>query len=383
MNLSECNRCGKCREVCPSYSIFMKESFSPRGRVLLLRSFNKKTIADSKELKERVLSCLLCGSCINKCPLEVDVPFIVYEVRQKLRKSLKLRFFKYFSLYPEFFFILLSKLNSFKMIKSFFERKNLLSLERFSVFSPNVSKPKGLQIFNKIKPSARVALFLGCSTNYLMPSITDSLVNILDELNYEVLIPPQKCCGAPLLASGFRDEAVALAKKNLETYSSFKIDGVLSPCPTCSHFLSSVYEELVGKRVSIIKFEEILSNLNLKFPLDRPEGKIIFHSSCHSSNYLKEGDQLVEKLREISQFAIEKREGCCGFGGLFSFLFEKESMDITKQKVLEYEKAQMIITSCPNCIIQLKYSMKNKEILHYAEFINKIIKGEQNGRKRL
>lgn len=383
MNLSECNKCGKCREVCPSYAVFLKESFSPRGRAFLWKALKNKTLNHSKSMEERIMSCLLCGSCINKCPLEVNVPSLVYEIRDKTQKNLKLQLFKYFSLYPRHFFYFFNQITKISFLKTIFARKIFSSVDRFSLFEFNNHTQRGLQIYNKLKPSGRIALFLGCSTYHLMPSLTNAVVNILNELNYEVLIPPQKCCGAPLLASGFREQAVKLAKKNLEVYSSFKIDGVLSPCPTCFHFLSSIYEELVGKKLRIIKFEEFIGDLGLKPTSQAQEGTIFFHNSCHSSNYLKEGDSLIKILKELSGLEIEKREGCCGFGGLFSFLFEKESMDITKQKVLEYEKAQMIITSCPNCIIQLKYVMKKKEILHYAEFINKIIKGEQNGRKRV
>jgi glycolate oxidase iron-sulfur subunit len=43
----------------------------------------------------------------------------------------------------------------------------------------------------------------------------------------------------------------------------------------------------------------------------------------------------------------------------------------------------MIITSCPNCIMQFKFTMKDKKIFHYLEIINKILteRGEKNGGK--
>lgn len=378
MDFSECNKCGKCKEICPSYRVFINEAFSPRGRVQISNFFKEGNISESKALKERLYSCLLCGACLINCPLEVNIPNLIYEAREKTTKDFKLLLFKYFSLYPNLFFSLIDILKNFRILKNLFKRQKILPttvIDKISAFEKRGEETKSLKIFNKIKPRGRIALFLGCSTGFLMPSISKALIDILSLANFEVIIPKQICCGAPLLGAGFKEEMLSLAKKNLNIYKSFHIDGVITPCPTCAHFLSSVYEELMGEGIKILNLVDLIEEVNL-FPNKQKQEKIFFHVSCHSSNYVKEFHKIIALLNK-SGINIEKKEGCCGFAGLFSFLFEKESMDILRKKVLEYEKADMIISSCPNCLIQFKFAMENKKVLHYAEFIQKnFLKGE-------
>ncbi len=380
MDFFECNRCGKCREFCPTYRLFLNEAFSPRGRAQILLFFERGKLLESKALRDRIFSCLLCGACVSNCPLQVNVPNLVYEGRQRMTKNLILLIFKYFPLYPRLFFLFLKALNSSGPLKKILKKQKSISmvfLDKISIFENKLQEKNSLQIFNKVKPKGRVALFLGCSTNFLMPSIRDALIKILLNANLEVILPRQNCCGAPLLSAGFKKEGIELARKNVKTYKSFNIDGVVTPCPTCAHFIGTIYKELCGEVMNVINLVDLISPLSLSREDDGK--KKFFHVSCHSSHYIKDIDKILSILKTADDF--EKKEGCCGFGGLFSFLFEQSSMDILRKKVLEYEKADMIITSCPNCIIQFKFAMQNKKILHYAEFINKnLSKGEKNVR---
>ncbi|MEJ5227725.1 (Fe-S)-binding protein [Thermodesulfovibrio sp.] len=379
MEISECNKCGKCREICPSYRYFLNESFSPRGRTQLYNFLKEGELSESKELRERIFSCLLCGACFSNCPLQVDIPFSIYNLREKMRKNPKLLLFKYFSLFPGLFFSLFRILKT-KPIKNIVKRQNLIPaslIDKLVPFERKKTQRESLKIFNQIRPKGRIALFLGCSTNYLMPSISNALIKLLSKSKYEVVLPRQNCCGAPLLGAGYREEAMRLAQKNITLYNSFNIDGVMTPCPTCAHFLKDVYDKLTGNSIKILNLDDLIDIKEITGN-EKSEKKIFFHLSCHSKNYLKEEASIIKLLKKTG-IEMEKKEGCCGFAGLFSFLFERQSMDILKKKVLEYEKADMIITSCPNCIIQFKFTMNNKEVLHYAEFIEKILrKGEGN-----
>lgn len=378
MDSTECNKCGKCRELCPSYRIFLNEAYSPRGRVQIFNLFKNENLTDSKSLKERIFSCLLCGSCQVNCPLEVNITSLNYELRSKISKSWVFYFFKYFSLYPGLFFSAMKIFNNLKPLRYFAKKQKKFSvtfLDKILLSEKKSFSSSYLKIFNKIKPKGRIVLFLGCTTNFLMPSVSNAIIGILSKANYEVIVPKQHCCGAPLLGAGFKEEMINLAKKNLKNYKSFNIDGVIAPCPTCAHFIDHVYSELTGEKINVINLADIIENIELNFP-QTSNKKILFHVSCHSSNYIKENHKILNIFNNLG-INIEKREGCCGFAGLFSFLFQKESMDILRKKVLEYEKADMIISSCPNCIIQFKFAMENKEILHYAEFIERLfLKGE-------
>lgn len=376
MNFTECNRCGKCREICPSYKIFMNESYSPRGRAQIFNFLKDNKLLENRNLRKRIFSCLLCGNCVSNCPLQVNLPIIIYEIRENFNKNLVFHTLKYFFLYPRFFFTSIRLLSNFKFLFPILKKQNLIPLNflnKISHFKNKTIEKNSLKIFHKVKPKGRVALFLGCSTRFLMPSISNALVDLLTSADFEVIIPKQNCCGAPLLSAGFKEQTVMVAKKNIEIYKSFNIEGVITPCPTCAHFFNNIYGEITGNSINVLKLSDLIYNLELS-KKDLSQSKIFFHFSCHSLNYFKEASSILNLLIQKGDLNIEKKEGCCGFAGLFSLLFEQQSMDIMKEKVLEYEKADMILCSCPNCIIQFRFAIKDKKIYHYIEFIQRILK---------
>lgn len=381
IDLQECIKCGKCNEVCQSYKIFMNESFSPRGRLRLIDAFYERELTQGKSFNERILSCMLCGFCENICPLGINLPFLIYKTRAEIKKNKLFYLFKYFSLYPDIFFRSLKILRKTGLIDKFgkFFLKNQF-LDKYLAFNINARDEKFLKIYSVVKPIGRVAIFLGCSTNFLIPSIGKNLIFLLNKAKYEVIIPKQICCGAPLLSSGFNEEAIKIASENIDMYKGFKIEGIVTPCPTCAHILKDVYKDLVGESLPVVSPLDLLEDMG-EFSVVN-EKLVYFHSSCHTQNYTRDDEKILNLLKNLGFINIQKKSGCCGFAGLFSFLFEKQSMDILRKKVLEYDKADMIITSCPNCIIQLKYAMKSKKILHYIEAIQDktLMKGERYGR---
>ena len=54
---SQCNRCGKCLEICPSYAASRRESMSPRGRNQLVRLLIEDKLSDPESLREALDTC--------------------------------------------------------------------------------------------------------------------------------------------------------------------------------------------------------------------------------------------------------------------------------------------------------------------------------------
>src|SRR3990172_6362531 len=91
------------------------------------------------------------------------------------------------------------------------------------------------QVFKVQKKRGRVAIFTGCSINFIFPNLGESLINVLQKFGYEVVLPKgETCCGNPLRSLGLEEEAVEQAKKNYRVFSRLKVEAVLSLCPTCT-----------------------------------------------------------------------------------------------------------------------------------------------------
>ena len=105
-------------------------------------------------------------------------------------------------------------------------------------------------IFAKMeqKPSEKKVVFYpGCYINEYEPEIGRAFINVMQKNGYEVITDKSFiCCGAPMVASGYLDEAHENAKKNAERILAWKAKGipVVACCTSCSLMLKSEYHEL-------------------------------------------------------------------------------------------------------------------------------------------
>jgi Fe-S oxidoreductase len=175
---------------------------------------------------------------------------------------------------------------------------------------------------------------------------------------------------------GLEEDAASLAKKNVSTFSRLNVEAVLSLCPTCTLALKSEYPKMIGKGVeNILDVSGFLINMreSSEFSnLSSPVKNAFYHDPCH----LKYGLGIEKEPREIlGDMGIDlirtKEESCCGFAGTFCFSYSKLSQEILDDCIKNYsdEKAEMIITSCPGCILQLSKKIRNKPVLHLIEVI--------------
>ena len=93
-----CTQCGRCTEVCPANSTGKK--LSPRKILMDLRARmnekgpgmvkNGKTYNDNKSLlrdyisEEELWACTTCNACATECPVNINHPSIILEMRRYL-----------------------------------------------------------------------------------------------------------------------------------------------------------------------------------------------------------------------------------------------------------------------------------------------------------
>jgi glycolate oxidase iron-sulfur subunit len=345
---------------------------SARGRIALVKSLSEGSLAPSALLNDRLFSCILCGACSGICPLGIDIPEAMYRGRHLLRKSDRKRTFlryllKFSTSWPDLSFKLLSMSRDFLL--------PLLSRRKLIPFRPELpEQPFHVieQVHKVPKKKGRVAIFIGCSVNFFLPHIGESLINVLQSLGYEVVLPKDEvCCGAPLRALGMDEEAAALAKQNYRVISRLKVDAVLSLCPTCTLSLKHGYASLIGK--SLEKAMDISVFLNDKLGQKSSiDTATTYHDPCH----LKYGLGTWKEPREIiTKAGLELKEplesGCCGFGGTFSVSYPEMSLNLQKKQAenLMDTGAGTIVTSCPGCMLHLGQAIKDRPVIHLIELI--------------
>jgi glycolate oxidase iron-sulfur subunit len=375
--LSKCVRCGSCKAFCPTYDDAFTEAMGARGRLALLWGLSSGKLSASPALNDRIFSCTLCGICSGSCPSGIDIKEIFYHGRSVLRKTDKkrrlLRFLTRFATKrPVLCFRLLTMTQNF--VFPYLYKKGVLP------FKPDLSEYQlrdKQKVYTVTKKKGRVAVFTGCTINFLFPHLGESLIHVLHRLGYEVILPVgEACCGVPLRSLGLDRVAKELAQKNLELFNRLNVEAVISLCPTCTLAIKNEYPKLIGegieKAVDVSLF--LMDKLEIsQFQLTSSHMKrALFHDPCH----LKYGLGIEKEPRTILKnigMDLQKTEGehCCGFAGTFSFTHRDLSQNLLDKCLLDYsqEGSEMIITACPGCMIQLSKGDEKKPVLHVIEVI--------------
>ncbi|MBD3352066.1 MAG: FAD-binding protein [Candidatus Lokiarchaeota archaeon] len=82
-----CMRCGFCVNECPSYSEFRRESYSPRGKLSLIRGILRGNIPVNEKFTKILFACTLCGACETACPALIKTVDLFEGVRSLINSG--------------------------------------------------------------------------------------------------------------------------------------------------------------------------------------------------------------------------------------------------------------------------------------------------------
>jgi glycolate oxidase iron-sulfur subunit len=179
---------------------------------------------------------------------------------------------------------------------------------------------------------------------------------------------------------GLEKEAVKLAEKNIGIFSKLNVEAVLSLCPTCTLTLKKEYPNLIGEGIEKATdistfFVDKLEPSQLSH-LISPAKTALYHDPCHLKYGLGIEKEPREIIRKIGIDLIKTPgEKCCGFAGTFCFSHKELSQRLLHKCLEDYtgSAAEMIITSCPGCIIQLSREVKDRPVVHLIEAIEEAV----------
>jgi Fe-S oxidoreductase len=204
-------------------------------------------------------------------------------------------------------------------------------------------------------------------------------------VDFGYLADEEPCCGGLLHYIGLQDY---FAKNAQEVYRKLKSHGVkriIGIVPSCTYALSNLIPACVkGYDLEVKHFSEVvLENIGskeLRFP---KEVKVTYHDPCQMVRYLGLTDaprQVLKAIKGIDLVETEWTKGewatCCGGGGGFEAVFPELShiLAVNRASELVETGAQIIVTHCPGCIMQLNAGLKelkkdNVEVLDLAQVV--------------
>jgi L-lactate dehydrogenase complex protein LldE len=182
----------------------------------------------------------------------------------------------------------------------------------------------------------RVALFITCLADTLFPEAGRATVAVLERLGHQVVFPEeQTCCGQMHANSGYRQEAIPLVRRFVDTFTQAEADAIVAPSGSCAAMVRDQYPELAkasgdahlqeqAKRL-VPRVHELsqflVDELNVEDVGAYFPHRVTYHPTCHSLRLLRVGDaplKLLRAVRGIDLVELPEAESCCGFGGTFA-----------------------------------------------------------------
>ncbi len=387
--ISVCVRCGMCQSVCPLFDQTGKEADVARGKIALLNGLMENLFKDPAGVRQRLNRCLLCGTCADYCPSNVNALEIFITARgilsdfQALSRAKKI-LLKNMLANPRLFNRLTQWAAKFQhlMVKS---RENPQGTSCARIMSPLLKDRHIIPLSDKpfhataeeIRPDQppsgiKVLFFTGCLIDKLMPHIAHDLVKVLSHHKIDVIIPEnQGCCGIPALAAGDRQTFDRLVAHHLALFELTRYDYLVTACATCTATIRKLWpalyrhenvtmktavNDLAGKTMDINQFLVEAAGLESGGPLKGLD-PVTYHDPCH----LKKSLNVTSAPRQVIAAAgyplmeMKDADKCCGMGGSFNLSHYDLSSRIgaIKAENILNTGCSTIATGCPACIVQI------------------------------
>ncbi len=404
---SQCSRCGYCEQSCPTYVATGRESFSPRGRVQILRLMIEEKLDDPASAEEALAGCLLCGACTTACYAHVAVPDLVLEARRRLkgRPHWLLRLVvRMLIAYPKTLRGLLKigfLLNRLGVSRLSRPLLRAMGLSVLAEMDEHVAQAPWQFFDDKLK-KLRVRgegdawrYFAACGPRYLFPEVGAATWRALTHFRGAGRFMGNSCCGLVANNYGEIEPARELAMINIAKAEATGDAAIIGDCSSCVAFLKSYPQlflmpsqsqwraraEAFSSRVRDVA--EVYAESTETMPLSEESDRVTYHDSCRALNGLNIKEQPRQAVKASCPEGFQEMPGasvCCGGAGAFAFVQGELSEQILREKIGNVASVQagVVVTSSTSCLIQLARGLKmyypDAQVVHISEFIDSAVR---------
>lgn len=352
-NLSFCTRCRQCRMVserplpeillpiCPSGDYFKFDSYFASGRITLAKKVLSGEIGLDNSLLSLIYSCTLCGSCKQQCPIdELEPVWATMALRQMaVAEGLADDY------YPHF-------------------------------------KEKYLAGSIKKDSESSTAFFIGCETQSEQGTV-DAIITLLQNLGLAFQTLDNICCGAYLLRKGDGQSFKEKMSSNSEQIVAKGIKQIITHDPLCYKVLKENYK-LEEKGVEVVFYLELLEDKlsEQTFNTGTQPLKVAYHDPCQFRTYPRLQDsarKIIGAINGVELIELERsRENayCCGGAPDWAQMYTAASEAASVERLQEVETAgaDMLVSTCHNCVTQLKKAAQRSNSKLQVENLTTLLK---------
>jgi Fe-S oxidoreductase len=380
LDFYSCADCGRCSDHCPANAV--GRPLSPRFISIKSRDYsfshyplrgdfkisNEPLIGNILEEHE-IWSCTTCGACEEECPVMIEYIDKIVDLRRYMVEE---------GMVPQSLQKPLGALEKRGNPYGKMERKRADWIKDKSFADTCKVKVLG----NEVK--AETLFFVDSVTSFddRIQQIARSTARVLRAcgIDFGILGPAEmdsghevRRFGEEMLFQQLRDKNIeaisATAVKKLVTadphaYNALKKDYI--GMPAVEHISQVISCALSGKRIRLKPFKE--------------EGKVFtYHDPCYLGRHNGLYDiprMVIDSIEGLKRVEMGKnckdRSFCCGGGGLYLFYepFEDKRMGQVRVEMAAEAGADVIITACPFCMINLEDAVKTSGLEGKMEVID-------------
>jgi glycolate oxidase iron-sulfur subunit len=403
--ISHCNRCGFCQVACPIFRSTGHEAGVARGRLALLRAIIEGRLEWNPEIEEPLFDCLLCGACTANCFPAIPTSDLVIKARAQYlekvgRKSIHRLLFDHLLPYPRRLHLaaravalgkntgvadLARALGLLKIFGRDFVHANDI-VERFP------TRP----FRDKIKTAAhrgegqslRIGYFVGCGVDIISQDAGHATLQLLEKIGKTIHVLENCCCGLPAWSYGDLKAARKLADRNLSILAAEEFDVIVTDCSSCASFLKNYpqlfpeagkhYEQAAVVSARVRDMVQLIYAMDAESPSSEPAVTATYHHPCHAARgqgLSTEPVEILNRLPGVEYRPLPEADWCCGGAGSYAFAHYELSQQVLDRKMENLKKtgADLLVTSCPACIMHLSYGVRkhglSTRVCHISELI--------------
>jgi Fe-S oxidoreductase len=323
---------------------------------------------------ETLWSCVSCGACEAVCPVFIEHPLKILQMRSHLVLAE--------SRMPS------ELARMFRGIENNFNPWGIGSDQRM-----DWAKDLDVPIMEE-KGSAEYLVWIGCVGSFddRAKKISRTWIQLLQKagVDFAVLGLEEGCTGDPARRAGNEFLFQMMVENNLEIFKKYQVQKILVTCPHCYHSFKNEYPQFGGK-FEVWHHSQFLRRLIEEGRL-KPNKVIDTVMTYHDSCYLGRWNNIYDPPRQVLAACATAQNNliemphrdyksfCCGAGGARLWM-EEPSPRINEKRTAEAldTGAKVIATACPYCMVMLSDGIKgaNREddvrVLDIVEVMNEAL----------
>jgi glycolate oxidase iron-sulfur subunit len=388
---------------------------SPRGRIYLMKLAVEGKITLSGAFARHIDTCLGCMACVTACPSGVRYDQLIEATRPQIERHVARawsdRLFRHLlvALFPH-----AGRLRFAALPLWLYQRGGLQAAVRASgalnlfparlrameaLLPPlSLSQMRQAPLPERVAPSGprrrRVALLLGCVQRAFFGHVNAATARVLSAEGCEVVIPrEQGCCGALLVHSGYEREALAFARRLIDSFDRLDVDTIVVNAAGCGSTLKEYgqllrHDPVYATRAAALATKckdvsEVLDELEPRAPRHPIPLRVAYHDACHlqhAQGVTRQPRRVLETIPSLDVVEIPEAGVCCGSAGIYNLLEPEPARELGARKAahLITTGARAVVSGNPGCLLQIASALRatGRELpaLHLVELLDASIR---------